>query len=270
MKKFITENKSFTITVVDRAKDGKPLQCRNGHEAGDAYVCEYGCPMPTNGCGGFCSKTMMNLYRLKEVVYTNGDLRLLGYPNNHDIEFPCPDGVVWFRMQIHDLAEIRPLDAGHLPQYADIIRRSFATVAKDFGWTRENCPGHTSFITNKRLASKIKDGYYPFGYFVGDTIFGFASLTDVGDGVYEMNHVSILPEWRHYGYGKRLVDFCKDKVRELGGSKIIIGIVEDQTVLKDWYAANGFAHTGTKSFDHLPFKVGFMEWLTNNKRNLTL
>jgi len=189
LKKFITENYSFTITVIDHAKDGKPLHCRNGHEVGDTYTCEYGCPMPTNGCGGFCSKTMMNLYRLKEVVYTNGDLRLLGFPNNNDIEFSCPDGAVWFRMQIHDLAEIRPLTAEHLPQYADVIRRSFATVAHEFGLTKENCPGHTSFITDERLASKLKDDYLPFGYCVGETIFGFMSLTDMGDGVYEMNDV---------------------------------------------------------------------------------
>ncbi len=86
------------------------------------------------------------------------------------------------------------------------------------------------------------------------------SLTDTGNGGYEMNDVSILPEWRHYGYGKRMIDFCKEKVKELSGNKITIGIVEENTVLKDWYTANGFIHTGTKIFEHLPFTVGYMEW----------
>lgn len=260
MNKYITENFSFTITVIDHAKDGKRLHCRNGHEVGDTYTCEYGCPMPINGCGGFCSKTMMNLYRLKEIIYTRGDLRLLGFPNNTDTEFPCPDGAVWFRMQIHDLAEIRPLTAERLPDYADVIRKSFATVALDFGLTKENCPGHTSFTTDERLETKLKDGYYPFGLCISDKIIGFASLTDMSDRTYDMNDVSVLPEYRHYGYGKKLLDFCKTKVKKLGGSKITIGIVEENTVLKDWYAANGFVHTGTKKFDHLPFTVGFMEW----------
>lgn len=260
MNKFITENYSFTITVIDHAKDGKRLHCRNGHEVGDTYTCEYDCPMPTNGCGGFCSKTMMNLYRLKEVVYTGGDLRLLGFSNNADIEFPCPDGAVWFRMQILDLAEIRLLTAENLPDYADVIRKSFATVAKEYGWTRENCPGHTSFITDERLASKIKDGYYPFGLCIGDKVIGFTSLTDMGSGVFEMNDVSVLPEYRHYGYGKKLLDFCKAKVREFSGNKITIGIVEENTVLKEWYNSNRFVHTGTKMYDGLPFTVGHMEW----------
>jgi GNAT superfamily N-acetyltransferase len=160
------------------------------------------------------------------------------------------------------IPEIRPLGAEHLPQYADVIRRSFATVAKDFGWTRENCPGHTSFITDERLRSKIKSGYYPFGIGIGGNLFGFASLTDAGDGVYEMNDVSILPEWRHFGYGERLVDFAKATVRELGGNKITIGIVEENHVLRKCYLSNGFIHTGTKKFEHLPFTVGFMEWRT--------
>jgi positive regulator of sigma E activity/ribosomal protein S18 acetylase RimI-like enzyme len=167
---------------------------------------------------------------------------------------------VKFRMQIHDPAEICPLTAGDLPKYADIIRRSFATVATDFGWTRENCPGHTSFVSDERLAGKIKNCYFSFGLYVGDKIVGFVSLTDMGGCVYEMNDVSVLPEWRHYGYGRKLIDFCKEKVKELGGNKITIGIVEENFILKDWYTANGFVHTGTKTFDGLPFKVGFMTW----------
>ena len=147
-----------------------------------------------------------------------------------------------------------------IPMYAEVIRQSFATVAKDMNLTRENCPGHTSFITNERLENKIKDGYYPFGYFLNGKLVGFTSLTDTGNNVYEMNDVSILYEYRHLGYGKELLDFCKKQIKELGGNKITIGIIEENAVLKDWYTANGFIHTGTKQFEHLPFTVGFMEW----------
>ncbi len=163
-------------------------------------------------------------------------------------------------MKIHDLAEIHPMTAEQLPEYANVIRRSFATVAKDFGFTRENCPGHTSFITDEKLKDKIKDGYYPFGLYLGSEIIGFVSLVHINNGVYEMNEVSVLPEWRHYGYGKMMLEFCKEKVRELNGVKIIIGIIEDNTTVKNWYAANGFVHIGKKNFAGLPFTVGLMEW----------
>jgi ribosomal protein S18 acetylase RimI-like enzyme len=155
---------------------------------------------------------------------------------------------------------IIPLSSSHLPLYADVIRESFSTVAKDFGFTRENCPGFKCFITNEKLASILNEKYYPFGYMINGKIIGFASLTDRGSGVYELHDLSVLTEYRHCGYGRELLNYCKAKVKELGGTRITIGIVEENTILKDWYADNGFIHTGTQKFDHLPFTVGFMEW----------
>ena len=35
---------------------------------------------------------------------------------------------------------------------------------------------------------------------------------------------------------------------------------EENTALKDWYFTNGFAHTGKRKFEHLPFTVGYMEY----------
>ncbi|MDR1060794.1 MAG: GNAT family N-acetyltransferase [Clostridiales bacterium] len=155
---------------------------------------------------------------------------------------------------------VSPLSLAHVPVYAEVIRRSFATVAKDFNLSKENCPGHTSFVTNAQLEDKFRDGYYPFGYFADGKLVGFVSLTDAGGGAHEMNGVSVLPEYRRNGYGRALLDFCKEKAKELGGTKIAIEIIEENTVLKNWYAANGFAHAGTKTFDNLPFTVGLMEW----------
>lgn len=256
MKKWINEDYRFTVSVIDGiygpGNTRIRIGCRNGHEVGDTYTCEYGCPEPVNGEGGFCTKTVQKLYKLEEAIRHG--------KSPTEVEFTCADGCVTFRLQAENLAQIKPLTAADIPAYGEVIRKSFATVAKDFGWTCENAPGHTSFISNERLATKVKSGYYPFGYECGGDIFGFASLTDLGDGIYEMNDVSILPVWRHFGYGKKLLDFCKAKVLELGGNKITIGIVEENVVLKDWYAANGFVHTGTKKFKHLPFMTGYMEW----------
>ncbi len=56
-----------------------------------------------------------------------------------------------------------------------------------------------------------------------------------------------------------MLDFAKVKVLGLGGKVINIAIIEENTILKTWYALNGFIHLGTKEFDQLPFTVGFME-----------
>ena len=47
--------------------------------------------------------------------------------------------------------------------------------------------------------------------------------------------------------------------------EITIGIIEENTVLKNWYADHGFVHTGTKKFPHLPFTVGFMTYMLKGK-----
>jgi hypothetical protein len=49
VKKWINEDYRFTISVLG---DGNGnicrLGCRNGHEIGDTYTCQYGCPEPMN------------------------------------------------------------------------------------------------------------------------------------------------------------------------------------------------------------------------------
>ncbi|MDD4495445.1 MAG: TIGR04076 family protein [Eubacteriales bacterium] len=94
MKRFVKEDISFTITVVDgrNNKSGK-IDCRNGHEVGDTYTCEYGCP------DGFCQKSMLKAFPIMEVVRSGGDLRNLGGDSDSTVNFCCPDGVVTFRLE---------------------------------------------------------------------------------------------------------------------------------------------------------------------------
>ena len=36
-------------------------------------------------------------------------------------------------------------------------------------------------------------------------------------------------------------------------------IVKENTLLRKWYEAHGFAHTGAQKFDFFPFTCGYME-----------
>jgi hypothetical protein len=56
-----------------------------------------------------------------------------------------------------------------------------------------------------------------------------------------------------------MVAFAMDKVRELGSNKMTIGIIEENTNLKNWYSDLGFTHTGARKSKYFPFTVGFME-----------
>jgi hypothetical protein len=37
-----------------------------------------------------------------------------------------------------------------------------------------------------------------------------------------------------------------------------LSIVEENTVLRQWYEQNGAVHTGTEKFDFFPFTCGYM------------
>ena len=94
MKKFVKEDISFTITVVDGKKSKSGIiDCRNGHEIGDTYTCEYGCP------DGLCQKCMLKAFPIMEAVRSGGDLRNLGGDSDSTMNFCCPDGVVTFRLE---------------------------------------------------------------------------------------------------------------------------------------------------------------------------
>jgi diaminopimelate decarboxylase len=153
---------------------------------------------------------------------------------------------------------IHPLSPEQLPEYADVIRKSFATVAEEFGYTHS--PEFSSNIPNELLEERVVPGYHPFGAFFEGKMIGFVSLTDEGEGIYKLAKLTVLPEFRHFGYGKTLLDYCKGKICELGGKKITLKLMEDDTRLINWYRSNGFIHTGTKKYDHVPFSVGHMEW----------
>lgn len=141
----------------------------------------------------------------------------------------------------------------------EIIRNSFITVAEEFGLTENNCPSHTAFMTLKKLVKQFEEGRPMFLFYQEDVPVGYFSLTKCNDEVWELNNLAVLPEYRHLGYGKAMVDYAVETVKNYGGNKISIGIIEENTILKIWYLKLGFKHISTRKFEHLPFTVGFME-----------
>lgn len=141
----------------------------------------------------------------------------------------------------------------------DIIRNSFATVAEEFSLTENNCPSHTAFMKFDKLEKQFNDGRPMFIFCQDDVPFGYFSLAKCSDEEWELNNLAVLPEYRHLGIGKAMVDYTVAIVKNYGGTKISIGIIEENSTLKNWYLKLGFTHISTRKFEHLPFTVGCME-----------
>ncbi len=150
-------------------------------------------------------------------------------------------------------------DKRNLERSAEVIRKSFATVAQEFGLTEQNCPTNPAFITFEKLEKLHARGARFFALYEGDSQLGFVAMENADSTTCYLEKLAVLPEYRGRGYGKDLVGFVFDYVRSNGGTKVSIGIMDNHRQLKDWYKRLGFVETGTKRFDHLPFTVCFME-----------
>jgi ribosomal protein S18 acetylase RimI-like enzyme len=144
---------------------------------------------------------------------------------------------------------------------AQVLNHSFLTVAYEFGLTEENCPTNSAFISGNTLKNQLTGEREFYRLVVQDKSIGFVAIEKSrkeADTFY-IEKVAVVPEYRHLQYGKHLMDFAINRIRELGGKRISIGIIDKNFVLKKWYERQEFVETGKKDFDHLPFRVCFME-----------
>lgn len=143
----------------------------------------------------------------------------------------------------------------------EVIRKSFGTVADEFGFTIENAPRFTAFATTEERISWYLNGEHRsmYAYWENGVIVGYYSLLIQDNNECELNNVCVLPEYRHKGIGEELLEHAFIIAKELGCTKMNIGIVEENRVLKKWYVSYGFVHTGTQKFDFFPFTCGYMK-----------
>ena len=157
-----------------------------------------------------------------------------------------------------ELAEIRRVTYDDIPRCVTVIRESFATVAAEFGITPENAPRFTAFATDAaRLGWQLAEGRPMFAYTENGVIVGYYSL-HVQGAECELNNLSVLPAYRHGKRGEALLLHAMAEAKACGCMRMNLGIVEENTRLRDWYARYGFVHTGTKKFDFFPFTCGYM------------
>lgn len=93
---------------------------------------------------------------------------------------------------------------------ADVVRRSFATVAREFGLTESNCPANAAFLNDNDLLEAHRKGVRMFAYFNGEGLVGFVALEKRTDDLYYLERLAVLPEYRYDGMGMRekLIDYC--------------------------------------------------------------
>ena len=154
---------------------------------------------------------------------------------------------------------IRQIERDEIKVCVQVIRKSFETVAQEFSLTKDNCPGNARFVQVEKLYKQYDAGRPMFVYLDNGIIVGYFSLSKNKGRSFELNNLAVLVEYRHKGYGREMIIFAIDKAREMGSNKMIIGLIDESTKLKNWYSGLGFIQTGARKYKHLPFTVGFMK-----------
>lgn len=141
-----------------------------------------------------------------------------------------------------------------------VLNVSHGTVAKDFGFTKDNNPTNNAFIDESTLRTQLNKGIDLYAMSVNNELIGCIAIEKSIKEIdtFYIEKVSIVPEHRNQGYGVKLMDFAISMIRESGGKSISIALIDSNTKLKNWYSSQGFVETGTKDFGHLPFRVCFM------------
>ncbi len=179
---------------------------------------------------------------------------------------PVVDGEIeqryWIDLEPEDGAEcLRRMSLEEIPECVQVIRKSFQTVADEFGFTVENAPRFTAFATDAgRLWYQFcKEKRPMYVYLVGKKIVGYYSLALRDDGSAELGSISVLPEYRHKDIGAKLMTDAMLRTKAFGKTVLKLSIVEENQVLRKWYESFGFVHVGTQKFDFFPFTCGYLE-----------
>ena len=158
---------------------------------------------------------------------------------------------------------IKEIDTSEIAECVSVIRKSFLTVADEFGFTPENAPRFTAFaITEEKLLNQFEYEHRLMVAFYDDgngKILGYYSLQFLENSECELSNLCVLPEFRHKKIGESLLDDAVARARSSNCTKMKISIVEENKVLRHWYEANGFIHTHTEKYDFFPFTCGYME-----------
>ena len=161
-------------------------------------------------------------------------------------------------MRIDNTMIVRQANEADVCVLVSLLRESFRDVAERFELTVENCPKNLAFCTDQRIKDDIERGlsYYVLEHYHEPC--GCVALEKAGPGVCYLERLAVLPEHRRKGCGKMLVEHIFDVAAGNGSQRLEIGIIAEDTKLRNWYGKFGFVLKGTKKFDHLPFIVAFM------------
>jgi diamine N-acetyltransferase len=155
---------------------------------------------------------------------------------------------------------IRKAESREAAILADLIAGSHLDVAQKFNLTPQNCPKHPSNCEDDWIKNDFARGVTYFLLDYVDEPVGCIAIERANQDQFYLERLSVLPGYRHRGFGKVLVDHVLNLARTEGAALVGIGTIAEHTLLTAWYQKLGFLEKETKVFPHIPFTVLFMKY----------
>lgn len=155
-------------------------------------------------------------------------------------------------------AHIRPAVQEDSELIARLIRESFCDVADKFNLSVENCPTHPAFCSSEWIDRAMGKEVRFFVLERDGTPGGCVAMEKPKPGLYYLERLAVVPEFRRNGFGRELVGHVLNEARRLGAARVELAMIAAHAQLRRWYESQGFIAFETKTFPHLPFDVLFM------------
>jgi len=86
-----------------------------------------------------------------------------------------------------------------------------------------------------------------------DSIVGCVALVPTGAGVFELSKMSVIPELRGRGYGRRIILAAINRARELGATSIFLGSSTKLPNAVHLYESVGFKRVPVEQIGPMPY-----------------
>lgn len=158
--------------------------------------------------------------------------------------------------------KIKRMIKEELENYLTVIKTSFSTVAEDLNMTREDFPASGAYFDKNGFNKLLNKGVEFFGLYIShqepDVLVGCIAISKKSNEKYKIMKLSILPEYRHCGYGGYLMAFAESYAIEGGGKVLTLGMVEENIALKKWYLERGYQINKISRYKKSDFNICFM------------
>ncbi len=121
-----------------------------------------------------------------------------------------------------------------------ILNKAFMTVALQFNFTENSAPRFPAFIRSNVIEKQIHNGLKMYGYAINAQIVGCVGYSYYRDEIYFVERLATLPEYRHVGIGKKLMEYIENRIKEIGGTSAEIHVVDINETLVEWYKTLGY------------------------------